>query len=565
MNTHPRASMTGHHGAPGFGKPQPWALHSTVLLLFVILTAAGILRTDNARAVDLDETGLLDSRVLTPAFLDRELLDEAWRRGDLDRSQAVLFPRDRGDALHLLSASPWKASLFNPISWPHAPVATFPLGFSASADVKILGFAANPPRQLHPLYQDVRSGDLVDPAWRIRVGFWLDTRLTGGLSGHLRFVFDSEGMNDPHNRTRDFSQLGASNNLDEAYLRYQSRKVSVTLGRRFLDWGPDRFGSLILSSTAPAVDMIHGEIRLGKHRLQAFAGQLSDETVWARRVLGDSLPGGDTTFQEQADLRRTLYGHRIDFSLWSWGRLGLSETAVVATEAGGFDLKYANPVSIYAVTQTEDGSGDQTEVNVFHQIDGEAWWRGWHLYGAFLVDDLQIDAEGREKWPDQLAGSVGLDRTLGRRALLSYEYRRLGSWTYLHRGLGTDAQHFERPLGAPEGPDTDRHVVLASWRPSDSTRLWICGERRRRGINRLWTDESRLGHVDEPFPRPPVEKRWIASAGASWRLPPWMRAELQLGWQSVENVDNTDEREDILEVRGYVQLFSPVFAWLMGN
>jgi len=520
-----------------------------------------------APAVTLGDRVFRDSRVLGPAFDDLGLLDELHRRGAFDRSLSTLPARDREQALRRLTASAYAPMLFTP--WADSPPprgsSASPRGFSASVDLDLLAFAADPPRQLHPIFEDVRDGDAVDPAWRSRVGFWLDAGLLENLSGHLRFVFDSEGTNDPHNRTRDFSQLGASNNLDEAYLRYRTGRFSLTLGRRFLDWGPDRLGSLILSTTAPAPDLVQGEIRLGKHRLQAFAGQISTETVWVTRSLADSLPGGATRLQMQSSLRRSFYGHRIDFTLWRWGRLGLSETAVVASEAGGFDLKYLNPVSIYAVVQIESGSGDQKEVNVFHQVDAEAWWRGWHLYGAFLVDDLQIDSQGRKKWPDQLAGSIGLDRTLGPRGMVSYEYRRLGSWTYLHRGLGTDAQHFERPLGAPEGPDTDRHFLRLSWRPSPRTLLWISGERRRRGINRLWTTESREGHVGEPFPRPPVEKRWIAEGGATWQLPPWVRAELTVGWQSIEHVDNTERDEDIFELRAFVHLYSPAFAWLVGG
>ena len=597
----PRESATGHLSLAPQAMNRPTGGQPLLRFLFPALTSCALacatalfVDPSPASAIIVGESSLLQSRLIGPSFADQELLDEAWRRGDFDRSQGMLLPSDRAEALRFLSYSPLASAVFasrslnsgNTVPPASATAAargatnapsdtrvqtpydtSFPLGFSASTDVKILGFAANPQRQLLPIYQDVREGELVDPAWRARVGFWLDSGLLENLSAHLRFVFDSEGKNDTHNRTRDFSQLGASNNLDEAYLRYHrpASRWSVTLGRRFLDWGPGRLGSLILSTTAPAPDLIQGEIRLGKHRLQAFAGQISSETLFVTRTLGDSLSDGRTQFQEQASIQRTFYGHRIDFSLWSWGRLALSETAIVASEGGGFDLKYANPVSIYVATQVESGSGDQKEVNIFHQLDGEAWWKGWHLYGAFVVDDLQVDSAGRKKWPDQLAGSAGLDRNLGRRAMVSYEYRRLGSWTYLHRGSGTDAQHFERPLGAPEGPDMERHSLLLSWRPNDATRLWVSGERRRRGINRLWTAENREGHVGEPFPRPPVEKRWIAQAGAQWQLSPWMKAELQLGWQSIEHVDNTDRDEDIFEVRGFIHLFSPSFGWLMGT
>ncbi len=505
-----------------------------------------------SHALTTNRSTLLGSRLLSPGAFGRAQLDDAWRRGAFDRTQGLLPPRDFEEAVHrfpeLVSAlAPDRPDWSQALSSSQSSWAAMPLGFSASSDLELLAFGANPPRQLEPIFLDVREGEQVDPAWRARMGFWLDANLAQGLSSHLRFVFDSEGKNDTHNRTRDFSQLGASNNLDEAYLRYRTGRAAFTLGRRFLEWGPERFGSILLSSTAPAPDLIQAEIALGKHRLQAFAGQLSTELV------------------DSTNYHRTLYGHRIDFSLGAFGRLGLSETAVVSDQAGGFDLKYLNPVSLYVVAQTESGSSNQKTVNIFHSIDAEFWWNGWHPYGAFLVDDLQIDASARKRWPHQLAGAVGVDRDLGPTLLLSYEYRRLGSWTYLHRGLGTDAQHFERPLGAPEGPDTDRHFLRLGFTPRENALLWISAERRRRGINRLWTEETREGHAGESFPRAPVEKRFILEAGARWELAPRARVSLQLGWQSIDGVNNTQQDLNVVELRAMLQLFSPNFSWLLGG
>ncbi len=520
-------------------------LFPLVLLYPLVLFCALALHPGTTHAAQWNDRSLIGSRILSPDFLGNEKLDEAWRRGDFDRSTSLLPPRDYAEATRRF---PTLAQVLGSATAPARTAKdSIPLGFSAQSDLKILAFGANPPRQLEPIFLNVREGEAVDPAWRARLGFWLDSGLAKGLSAHLRFVFDGEGKNDTHNRTRDYTQLGASNNLDEAYLRYKTGRAAFTLGRRFLQWGPERLGSIVLSSTAPAPDLVQAEIDLGKHRLQAFAGQLSTELV------------------DSTNYHRSLYGHRIDFSLGSFGRLGLSELAVVSDRAGGFDLKYLNPVSLYVVAQTEKGSSDQKTVNIFHSIDGEFWWKSWHPYGAFLVDDLQIDASARKKWPHQLALAIGVDRALGPRFLASYEYRRIGSWTYLHRGLGTDAQHFERPLGAPEGPDTDRHFLQLSYTATKNTRLWIAGEHWRRGVNRLSTEESREGHAGEPYPRPPLETRWVLEAGAQWELAQRARARLQLAWHSIDGVNNTTQNLEVVELRAYLQLFTPPLAWLLGG
>jgi hypothetical protein len=427
-----------------------------------------------------------------------------------------------------------------------------------AADVAVLAFAARPPRQLEPLFLDVRADGSVDPAWRLRAGVWADAGLATGLSAHLRFVVDTEGTNNPWNRTVDLRPLGASHDLDEAYLRYRVGSASFVLGRRFLQWGPD---GLLLSTGAPALDLLQGSVDLGPHRLQAFVATLTPVGE-SRTVLVD--PEGGITLEEGFPLERNLYGHRLDLSLGSFGRLGLSELALVARRQGGFQLKYLNPVSPHVLTQIENDGGDPERVNVLHQVDGETWFGPWHLHGALLVDDLQVDGKQSRVWPDQLAWSVGADRSLaGGRAVLSYSYRRLGSWTFLHRAPGLDVEHYGRPLAAPEGPDLDRHRL--GIRLQSSARWALTGgvERRRRGENRLWTMDSREGHAGEPFPRGRVERRWILEMGVRWHRPPWLQARLDLAWHAIENVNNADLDEEILEVRASIRLYGPALSWLL--
>ena len=413
-------------------------------------------------------------------------------------------------------------------------------GLQLRPELTLIGLGTDPHRQLRPDFADIRAGTEVDPAWRLRAGALVEVGLRPALTGRVRFVFDTEGANEPLNRTRDFAQLDASNNFDEAWLRWGGPHAHLHLGRLPLRWGPERLGSLLLSSTAPAADMIRGTLRWGPHLLQSFAGQLSSETL-----------------DDGTGLRRWLYGHRADLRfLQGRLRVGLSETALVAGSNESLNLRYVNPLPLWAQVQVEQDEDSGTQVNVFDAVDFEAFLaprdQSLRLYGSLVVDDLQIDPAGRRRDPDQIAWAAGLD--LAPRAhdhwLLGYEYRRIGSWIYLHRGAGTDYHQYERPLGAPEGPDTDRHDLRLDLRPWANGHVWVEGERRRRGENRLWTDLPRTGNAGRAFPLGTVEKRWIVRVGAEWVLHGTTKAALQAAFHAVENLNSVPGRdEDLFELR----------------
>jgi len=402
----------------------------------------------------------------------------------------------------------------------------------------------------------------VDPAWRLRAGIWADAGLAPGLSAHLRFVVDTEATNHPWVRTRDLRPLGASHDLDEAYLLYRVGPAAFVLGRRFHCWGPE---GLLLSSAAPAMDLLHAAVDLGPHRFQAFVGGLSSRAGTRTVSMATPLPDGSTLLEEEVELQRTLYGHRLDLSVGSFGRVGLSELALLARPQGGLELKYLNPVSLHALTQIEEDGHGGEELNVLHQVDAEVWRGAWHLHGAFLVDDLQLDGDKRRSWPDQLAWSAGLDRRLDSLpgGLLSYSYRRMGSWTFLHRNEGLAFEHYGRPLAAPEGPDMDRHRLGLVIRPGQAWRIGAQVERRRRGENRIWTEDSREGHAGEDYPRGVVEKRWVLSAVASWQRPPGLRLTARLQWQDIRKVDNGPGDESVWELRATAEIYGPALSWLL--
>lgn len=410
------------------------------------------------------------------------------------------------------------------------------------------GLETDPERQLRPAFADVRQGDAVDPWSRLRVNFAGRARLHERVSAGVDFAFDTHGDNDPRNRTRTFSQLDASNNFDAAWLRMHFDHGAIMLGRLPFQWGPERNGGLLISDLGPAPDVLHGRLDWGPHVLQSFAGQLSSEVV------------------DDVSQRRWLYGHRADlYFLDDRLRVAISEVVLVAGAGEGLSLRYLNPIPMWTQVQVESDGDPGTQVNAIQAVDA-TWtqevgsWRG-RLYGSLAVDDVQIDPEGREDDPDQLAWTAGLDAS-HHAWLLGYEYRRIGTWTYLHRGQGTDHRNFGRPLGAPEGPDSDRHDLRVDWRADRAWAAFAGLQRWRRGENRMSTSENRLGRAGQPFPRGTVEKRWVATAGVTWERPGTAKAALQAAFHSIRNVNNeSGVDEDVWEIRAVIDLFLPGLSY----
>ena len=497
--------------------------------------------------VAMPASGVTTAPLLTPLDPEWSWLEELARRGEVRLGMAagtltldVDTVDGPGPTARLLRA------------WTDFTRTRAGLGAGLQPRLRVLGQHTDPAWQLRPLFLDHRSGDAVDPAWRWRTGLVGRATLHEKITAGVHFTFDSRGDNDPLNRTRSFVQLDASNNFDAAWIRADLGAGALTLGRVPMGWGPERLGGLLLSPTAPAPDMIHGLLRWGPHRLQSFAGQLSSE-------------GFDEVVH-----RRWLYGHRADFFfLDARLRLALSETAVVSGPNESLDLRYLNPIPLWVQIQVETDGNDATQVNVIDMVDGEfvqslgAWTSRW--YGSLAVDDVQIHPDGRDRSPDQIAWSSGLD--LSRAAwLLGYEYRRIGTWTYLHRGDGTEHSTYQRPLGAPEGPDTDRHHLQIELRSGAHARWWVEGERRRRGEHRITTETTRDGNVGLPFPSGTVEKSWIGAVGVEWAMHFERRgtakAALRAALHSIENLNHEAGRdEDVWELRLVLDLGAPLAWW----
>ncbi len=385
-----------------------------------------------------------------------------------------------------------------------------------------------------------RELNRADQRMRVSAGFL--AHLAPGWTLWQRTIVDSDPLLDPASRTKEFHQIDASVEVPGAVLAYDRRHLSAWVGRRSERWGPGWTGSLILEPGAPNPD--------------GFGYSWTRER-WTARYRCARL---DDSLHNVPARPRFLAGHRLDVAVTPSFRLGLSETALVAS-SGAVPFWLLNPLLPWSLSQSEDRTPSEG-TNIYWSLD--AIWNPteqWSLYGQFLLDDFMIDVEDRDTYPDQLGGLVGWlwsghpshsgpsPHSCWR---AGFEYSRIGAWTYVHRDRELRYQAWSMSLGHPAGPDSESFTLFCSRTslgngtktstgfgslgldnvgPSSSNPLAMAWVRfHRQGQIWLNTPLNSVGATGQPSPTKPVSRWW--QVGASLRIQPvfhWT-ANLRTGW-----------------------------------
>ena len=356
--------------------------------------------------------------------------------------------------------------------------------------------------------------------WQTAVG--LQVNLPHGFFINQQTVIDSDPSDDPTSRTKEYRQIDASVEIPLAMVGYHHREFTAWLGRNWEIWGPGFTGSLVLDAQSPPADGLGATWTTDRWSARYRMGRLDD------------FPGDP---EAQA---RYLAGHRIDLALSPDVRLGLSETALVATD-GPFPLWLANPLLPWVLTQQED-RGKSEKTNIFWAVDA-AWMprTGCSLYGQFLLDDAMVDLEDRDTYPDQMGLLGGLVWSPGPASSWHYglEYCRLWSWTYVHRTPPVRYTSWAAPLGHPQGPDSEAVTVFTGHDfNAGKVSALIWGRWHRHGQVHLGTEVSPVGSVDLSYPTPPVAVWWQLGANTTFPLAKNLQLTLNLGWTEFKYNDS---------------------------
>jgi hypothetical protein len=298
----------------------------------------------------------------------------------------------------------------------------------------------------------------------------------------------------PSRREKSFRGLTAL--YERAYLAHQwKRRVTLFWGRDYANWGPSEEGDLLLSDTAESLDKWGARIAF-KNLLFSFL---------------------NATLSTSSD--RRFAAHRLEMR---FGRavLGLSEAVIYAGR--GFDPIYLLPLSSFYSNQfNEQGNSND---NILWKFDLKyEVTRGFLVHGGFLIDDFQFEDD---PYPDKLAFDVG-----GRVALVDplpatfrFQYRYVDIYTYTHEDsvnywiTGETDLSLDNPLGAAQGPDSDRAYIDMAFYPIPSLTTLLSLSYLRRGEGNDWRRFVEGDETNPKFPSGVVEKTFAFGLELEWEL-----------------------------------------------
>jgi hypothetical protein len=309
---------------------------------------------------------------------------------------------------------------------------------------------------------------------------------------------------------------GLAGDIEVASLSFKKGKISLTLGRSRVFWGPQRI-NLLISETADPIDLFSASFET---RVLAF-NFLFARLDGSRPDASDSLRFPDRSFNDN----RYLVGHRLDLRLHQRFRLGLFETVLYGGEGRPPELYYLNPLQFFHGAQLNENQDDNTIIGLdFSFLPG----RGTNLYGQLIIDDFQIDDHSQgDKEPNELGFMFGIFKS-GRIGSiipdLKLEYVRLTNRTYHQSDPRNRYLYRNKLIGHPLGPDADSISFKTRFWPDESfiAEAEIAYRRKGEGSIRQPWDEPWLlaaGDYSEPFPTGVVEKATLAAVRLQGYLP----------------------------------------------
>jgi hypothetical protein len=239
------------------------------------------------------------------------------------------------------------------------------------------------------------------------------------------------------------------------YLRYDAGWLALTAGREQLLWGMGFGDRMMFSDNTVPFDYIKIDIRSGSLRYSFLAGGLTSNDT-----LGHSVSS------------KYISSHRLEFSIGSPFRLGLSEAIIYSNQPPLFAL--LNPMTFLTSaefsTEAVTAAGTDNAHNSLIWIDMQYdLLRNVRLSGTWLIDDISFAALGKSDLSGNTnkfgwqGGVLWNDAGGVNNLLLSLEYTRIGPFVETHRTIVNSFTHWELPLGDALQPNSDQWTVEARY------------------------------------------------------------------------------------------------------
>lgn len=303
-----------------------------------------------------------------------------------------------------------------------------------------------------------------------------------------------------------FPQRWDQNFPYKAYIQYKWFKF----GRDKINWGPGKFGNLIISDFSKYYDHFGIDYNYKKLNFKYILVSLNSYlTSIEEEKLGKEYDGNsDGLYEEKLKL---FVAHRVEYQLTNEFRIAITEAEVIGGKIPEFNM--INPLYIYHSSFTEGYS------NVMGGLDLEYSKDKNKIYLSTVVDDWTVADESDGYKPKAIGYLFGIEKKINNYKI-NFEYARTSRWLYnrwtdylkftnrrlVTTSYGNSGRYvIDYPIGYYLGSDgEDYHIQL------EHSKYLLEYQFIKKGDKNLRSEYSEAGDDDEWFRLSgDVEKRQI--------------------------------------------------------
>ena len=334
-------------------------------------------------------------------------------------------------------------------------------------------------------------------------------------------IRDSAGTHVPGTRVHSWMNI-ATLQIEQAYFNFKIPWFILGLGRDKLSFGPGKRKSVMLSDSAPALDMIQLKGNYRNLKLLGFTAALSG---WGEK-------------------HRFLSGQRIEVSLFSRLRLGSALFVVHSPDSSQTKSFFGliNPLLLLYFEEANSGHDD----NFLVGWDFVYYLPRTQVYGQLFLDNWEQLSERVKTYPNSYCLKLGLYTLPIPLFDFCAEYNKITPYTYYHRIFHIAYNQYDVPLGNPLGPDADEIYLKTTFYPvtwlypSFALSYTRRGDRNRGDFKfKAWIDEQQ-SPISTKFPSGIVETNLSFGPEITFQPMPDLRIFASGQYYKVTNPDGID-------------------------
>lgn len=265
----------------------------------------------------------------------------------------------------------------------------------------------------------------------------------------------------------------------DGYVRYDSKIISVQVGRERVLWGIGYNEKMTLSSNPRVFDFIRLDASYKALKYTFLHGWLMGK----RSLLPFQLPG-DTAgvYVEPTAADKYFAAHRLELSFPYVLDVGFQEMVIYSNRSP--DLAYLNPLTAIESAQRSRGERD----NVFWAFDLQThFFAGLELSASLLFDDINVPDLFTDKWTNRYGWQAGMlytDAFFIPNTSLMVEYCRIMPYVFSHaRSREGSYTSLDALLGPTIGPNADSWFIRGDYLPLRNLTLSLSVTFERKGDN----------------------------------------------------------------------------------